>query len=1086
VSDSLVLGDVELLGGGVVNENPACAGAVFSLLPGYDIGAPQPTADFVADLLLDGERPFGRRASNRTIALPVYIYAPDRDTLAAAREHIESIVDQDSWPLIWTRDSPNGPLPLVIDCFRGEPTVVAYDVLREKQLMMQMALTIPAFPYGRSDAQERLQFASPVPSGPPPPPSQVVIDTFATISSPQAYQTERCIIGPNSLAWDPDAFGDPGGQNSLFTYSVVLANSLDLTSMTSIGMWLGFGSRYYWLLDLHGLTSGVQVEITLTDTVGNDLSFSRSHMRLPVTPNPQAPYFSHVTMRLPQNDPTFQYSSVAGYTIKVANHYRLNTRRLRNVVLYLDALTAFPDSQTVTPVTRGAVYTLFGIKGSARAAMSMALAQPPTAGTPTTVTAAGLGSYTAPLGTAWLKVETVAPGGAGAQRTTAGMGGGGGAGEYSREDVFPAAPGDVIPYVNGVGGTTGATPVDGATTQFGPGPAGPLVVISNGGKSALQNSIVGGLGGTGSPNSVHFDGGAGRTATGSFGGGGGSSGGSASPGSTPMGTTALSFTSAGTTSWTATFTGLVFAETWGSGAGGATGYSGGNGQAGSGGEYAGQFVPVTQGVSYPVVVAAAGAGASGGNQLPGSNGNSSSFTGDGGAQVLSHGGVRGLATNSSGLGPAGGTGSTNTVHHDGGRGGGAEPYGGGGGSSGSPSGNGNNGDSYGHAGSAPTDGGAGGNGSGASTSTPGSNGVAPGGGGGGTYFSTTAGNGAVGKVRLTFAGGVPDQHGAPAVTGGGAGADGGATTNSVGSAGSQPGGGGGGANSGGTSENGGGGGTGRIIVTPFASAAWKSLIVHRPPRGSSKLFQPLVSVGGGSDTPNGATFYTLPQPVSGVNALFQGTYTIYAIASSFNGSGSRTLTITVRQTESTGGTTYSQSTIPVSFTPSMITNGIVCAGVITLPVKQLPKDNTQASFAVSVTDSNTADRYLDCIFFDTMGQTQVINRSSAGYINYYLDAPDANTALGLTLGSQTDRSAAVSVLGDINTVLSGGVLTVDPADGDNMLFAYSPDAQAPAIGVTYFPTWFFDRTSLGGDRHAMDVRTSYGGGCGDRSESAFS
>jgi hypothetical protein len=93
-----------------------------------------------------------------------------------------------------------------------------------------------------------------------------------------------------------------------------------------------------------------------------------------------------------------------------------------------------------------------------------------------------------------------------------------------------------------------------------------------------------------------------------------------------------------------------------------------------------------------------------------------------------------------------------------------------------------------------------------------------------------------------------------------------------------------------------------------------------------------------------------------------------------------------------------------------------------------------------------------------MGQTIVVNEASSGYITYLLDAPDPNTLLGHVLGTQTDRSAAVSVLGD-TPIISGGPLTVEPSEGDNLLFAYCADAAAPGIGVTYFPAWFFDRTS---------------------------
>jgi hypothetical protein len=402
VTSSLILANtIELLGaeGGVPSVNPACAGAIFLLADdgSYDLGAPQPTTSYVASLILDGERPFGRRASNRTITLPVKIVSPNGDLklLAAAREVLEQTVDQDVFTITWTRDpGPGGtPMPLIIDCFRAQPTRAAYSPLAEAQGVMRLTLSIPALPYGRSDTQQQVSFAAPVPQTPPPPPPPVVIDTFSTISSAQHFQSDRCIVGPRSCGWDPDdpRVGDPGGQASRFTYTnASLATTLNLTGMTSIQMWLGFGSRYYTYLEYHGKIHGVSVYITLTDTSGNTLAMSRTGLRLPVSPDAQQPVFSRVSMPIPASA-TFSYSSVGGYTIEIINRHD-RVRRLSWVTAYVDALTAYPPSQTANPVTRGALYTLYGLQGTARSAMTLAFQQPPSAGTPTTVTATGPGT----------------------------------------------------------------------------------------------------------------------------------------------------------------------------------------------------------------------------------------------------------------------------------------------------------------------------------------------------------------------------------------------------------------------------------------------------------------------------------------------------------------------------------------------------------------------------------------------------------------------------------------------------------------------------------------------------------------------
>jgi hypothetical protein len=1060
--DSLILGNsIELLGGGVASVNPLCPGAKFRLQPSYDLSAPQPTSDFVASLLLDGERPYGRRASNRLIKLPVWVTAPNRQILAAAREVLEQTIDQDIWTMTWSRDPSPGatPLPLIFDCFRAQATVPTYSIITEKDLLgFQIGLTIPALPYGRADIQTQVSFAAPVPASPPPPPPPVTIDSFSSISSAQCTQSNQCVVGPRSCCWDPDFFGDFGGQTNRFFYPAQLATTLNLTGMVSLQMWLGFGSRYYTWLEYHGKVSGVGVSVTLIDSSGNTLSFSRTNLRLACSPIAQQPVFSRITMPIPASA-TFNFASVVGYSIEVINRSD-RIRRLSWVTCYVDNLAAYPPSQTVNPVTRGALYTLYGLQGTARAAATLSFQQVPTPGTPTVITTAGVGNYTVPSNTAYLKVEGVGAGGAGASLTGTGVGGGGGGGAYSRENVFPASPGDLIPYSIGVGGIPGSTEVDGQPTVFGPDPAGgTLALTAPGGFSALQNSPTGGLGAPVSGNAVSFPGGQGRTASGNVGGGGGSSGGSTAGGLTPTGTGSTLFTSTGTTPWTCP-QGVfqVYAECWAAGGSGACGSSSGNGGAGGGGEYAAGYINVTPGTVYNVVVPP-GAAAVVSTAANGLAGALASFTGDAGASIVAHGGGGGLyETNRGGSGTAG-TGSTATVHNNGGTGGQAFPYAGSGGSSAGPAAAGNAGSGYGGTTPAPTGGGAGGASSGAS-SNPGTAGSQPGGGGGGTYAGgVSSGAGGAGQVRLNFPAGTgaPTPNGAGAVPGGGAGGNGGATANTAGSAGSQPGGGGGGADSTGTAESGGAGGNGKLTITPYSSAPFKSLIVHRPPIGAIKTFQPLIPVGGGTDVPDGTHQYAIPQPVSGINADFGGTYTIYLVASSFSGSGNRSVFVTVTQYEYAGGPSYTVSTLPVTFTPAQITNGIVTAGVLTLPMKNVAADNSAGYYSVSVTSTNTSDRYLDCIALDTMGQTVVISESSTGYITYYLDAPEPNLNLGLIMGSQAGRPSAISVF-DACQSISGGAIAVEPADGENQLFAYCADAQAPNIALSYYPNYFFDRT----------------------------
>jgi hypothetical protein len=200
----------------------------------------------------------------------------------------------------------------------------------------------------------------------------------------------------------------------------------------------------------------------------------------------------------------------------------------------------------------------------------------------------------------------------------------------------------------------------------------------------------------------------------------------------------------------------------------------------------------------------------------------------------------------------------------------------------------------------------------------------------------------------------------------------------------------------------------------------------------------------------------MPQPVTGLNADFGGTYTVYLVAASLSGSGSRNIQVTVNQYEYSGGPKYPVTTVPVTITPAQVTNGLITAGVLTLPVKSVAADNTGAYYTVTPFSSNSADRFYDAIFLDTMGQSVIVNQPSAGYSGYYIDEPQPNLTLGpYVLGSNGGRPNAISVLD--NAIISGGPIAIEPADGDNQLFTYSSDALAPVIAVSYYPRWFYDR-----------------------------
>jgi hypothetical protein len=818
VADSLLVAStIELIGaeGGVPSTLPQCAGAVFTVDQELDMGAPQPVVDIVQSLVLDGERPYGTRASNRTVTLPVQISASDRLTLAAAREALLELIDQQTWTLTWTRD---GGLPLVLDCFRANPSKPAYNLVDDKQFYATLTIEFQALPYGRSDTSSQLSFGSPL-TGSIAPPSPVTLDNYSSVSGTDWSQSTQHIIGPDSARWD-------GSEDESQPYAFYEASvgPADLTGLTALSVWAGFGSDFYYFYYYFG-SPPVTFSWTLTDGSGNTISFGTTRS-VTVGATGDTPAWKQITAKIPQVS-GFDYTTVSAYSVTITNFAGGGGQALQFLVAYLDDLTANPPTFGSAPGIRGAIYTLFGINGTSHAPLSLQFQQPPVS-VPTTVTLTGSGMWTSPVAEA--AVSGTGGSGAGAGLTGSGHGGGAGAGAFAEEPALALTIGNAYPYSVGAAGTQGSSPVNGGATSF----AGDdTTVLAAGGLSAAQNSSTGARGGAAGANTVAYAGGNGANGTGSGGGGGGQ-------------------------------------------AASATG----------------------QGLS---ATGTAGAGSGAG-----------------------HGG-------------SGATGSAN------------------------------------------------------------------------------------------------------------------------GSAGTFPGGAGGGANSAGAAKNGGAGSAGTLTVSYSTSSlsTWSALIAHRPGLAAPPSLNPLVTVGSGSDTPNGGTQYAVQSLTSGVNAQFGSTYSVVLCASGWNSSGSsRTVTVEVIQFEYTGGPSSSVS-VSRTFTPaSDVTNDLVSIGELTLPGKDLAPENTSAYFVVTVTDTNTSDRFLDCLFLDTLGQTTWISTSVSGYTTYFIDEPTTDRDLGRVMGSPSDRTEAISVMD--STIVSGGPLFVDP--GDNTLLVYSPSG-APALVATYSPRWFLDRTS---------------------------
>jgi hypothetical protein len=998
--DSLILGDqVEMLQGGVVSAIPACAGAVFLLVPGYDLGAPQPDTDQVTSLVLDGERPVtARRASNRTIGLPVKITVPGqsgtaaRATLAAAREVLARIADQETFHLTWTRD---GGLALLLDCFRAT-AVPEYELTMDQQAVSVVTFSCTALPFGRSDVPTVADFPVPVAGGTAPP-SPVTIDDYTVVTGNPAWVQSALGPGPNS------AYFTAGGGllRGTATYQRSGLGAKNLAGLAGLTVWAGFGAPA-GLFPYFGLRRGGPVRFTFTVSDGTHSASRHITRNITISNSSFGPVWQKIRLPVPFSA-AVNYAAVTGYTISVSNEV---PGSLAYTDVYLDSLLAVPVASAGTPAPpSGTVWDLAGIDGSARSAMSLQVQQPQGALQQVTklFTTVGPVSWLVPAECTNVQaLGSLGAGGKGSRSTSSGPYAGAPAGEGAWEFGIPVTPGDVwtgsIPHggqsnsgqagnttftigaltVTGHGASNRADGVTGVLAGTATATYAPVQKMS-GDTSTFDTSIANWTGAgncTVARTTVNPRSGAGALQLTSTAGGD----------MTAASCTAASIASQGIGTWglsTVPLQGFARAVSTGrSFQVGAEFYDVNNASLGQ--LFSGSVSDVTTGY------ASAG---------------SPSLTAPAGARRLRYL-VKVLAT--------GGAGEVHkfddlTIQT-------GQSWAGGSGAaiSGTTSGGG---------------GGVGGN------TAAGGNGAAPAGGAAGSG-SPASGKGGTGRTNATFGQGA--KGGTPG--GGGAGAQAGLLPQIL---------------------DGGLGGDGGISLAFQQRPAFKTLVLHRPGFDAPDTFTPFVSIPP-TDTPDGTTEYPVPSLVPGSNARFGSasadfTVTVYAVSAGWhNPSASRAVTVTVNQYEQNGGTVYA-SPITRTVTPSALASPLLRLGELTLPDHAMPDDNVNAYFTATITSDDTADSFQEFLFLHTSGST-VIVESPVAYSTYWVDEPVAGQETGNVMASQFDRNDAVSVLA--YAIVSGPPLHMDPL-GNQSLLAYTADAGMlpPAVQATYWPRWLIDRMS---------------------------
>lgn len=448
MADSLIIANaIELMMGDtgpVMSNLPNLENTTFALndqVDTYSLGAPQPTVDILASLITDGERPQGRRASNRTLSIPVSIISDTRDNLSLARETLFSLVDQDQWTLRYTRDS-SGTGPLILDCWRAEPATVGYTPVEEAQFACEVVLNFEALPYGRSDTPNPITFAAPA-QGTTAPPAPILMDAFNTL---QAGQTQPWAQTATSIDGNAAIFLPPTNDLSIPNYTGQFATPVDLTTGGTglnnvMHFWVGLASqRYYTNWANH--RSELAYACYLTDINGVTIRNS-VHMTVTQSNNLSSPVWTQVSIRMPSTNTTFDYTNVVQYNIQFSNYPHAGISYLRWSTGFLDSFFAVSPSSSVTNVTRGSIYQINGVEGSVHTPVSfVATQQPSTSPVVTTYSGTTGNLFQAPSGVTNVAATVIGPGGPGAPGNAVLNSAGGGA-ELAQLSGIPVTPGSL-------------------------------------------------------------------------------------------------------------------------------------------------------------------------------------------------------------------------------------------------------------------------------------------------------------------------------------------------------------------------------------------------------------------------------------------------------------------------------------------------------------------------------------------------------------------------------------------------------------------------------------------------------------------
>lgn len=259
-----------------------------------------------------------------------------------------------------------------------------------------------------------------------------------------------------------------------------------------------------------------------------------------------------------------------------------------------------------------------------------------------------------------------------------------------------------------------------------------------------------------------------------------------------------------------------------------------------------------------------------------------------------------------------------------------------------------------------------------------------------------------------------------------------------------------------------GGARAPVAVQLHRTGGMSSIVLHRRPIEAPQSYTPLLPYMSDGTTAIG-TFKNVPAFgtfAAGAGVRFNGTHAVWLAGVSLGGSGSRTITVTLRFA---GGSHSDDVTFTRACQPSDVVNGLLRVDVPkTLPARAVPSpDATGIGLQYKVADSlSGATTVQDLLVLDTRGPTLVMtNAFAAPYV--WLDAPSPLSGVGgLYVDSSPKGSVGSAAVAAFDAAaLSGGPMSLDPLDPANNEFVVWCNDGPPDATFSYFPCWPAERLS---------------------------